>query len=271
MFNIVHVLGGVSAAAAVAGMATSARSAPTQTVKSIILVHGAWADGSSWSKVVPLLDAKGFDVTAVQLPLTSLADDAATVKRAIALAAGPVVLVGHSYGGAVITEAGNDPKVSALVYVAAFAPDAGQSAGSLNASVPPAPMAAEVRPDKEGFLKLTEIGVYEDFAQDVSAAEKAVLYAAQGPTSVSSLGGKIDTPAWRNKPSWYIVAGQDRAIPPSLEASMAKAIHATTVTLQGSHVVMISRPSDVAAVIEDAAAHQVVMPQGSGGAGLSRD
>lgn len=261
MFNLLQALGGVSLAAAVIGMAGSAQAAPTKAVKTVILVHGAWADGSSWSKVVPLLDAKGYAVTAVQLPLTSLADDAATVKRAITLAAGPVVLVGHSYGGAVITEAGNDPKVTALVYVAAFAPDAGQSAGSLNASVPPAPIAAEVRPDKQGFLKLTKTGVFEDFAQDVSPTEKSILYAAQGPTSINSLGGKIETPAWRNKPSWYIVAAQDRAIPPSLEASMAKAIHATTTTLQGSHVVMLSKPSDVARVIEEAATRQVATAQ----------
>ncbi|MDE1994527.1 MAG: alpha/beta hydrolase [Rhizobiaceae bacterium] len=231
-----------------------AASAPNNSVKNIILVHGAWADGSSWSKLIPLLNAKGFNVVAVQLPLTSLADDAATVRRAIALEQGPIILVGHSYGGAVITEAGNDPKVSGLVYVAAFAPDAGQSAGSLSASVQAPPMAAEVRPDSEGFLKLTQKGVFEDFAQDVTASEKALLYAAQAPTSVKSLGGNISAAAWHSKRSWYIVASNDRAIPPTLEATMAKTIHADTTTIPASHVAMLSHPKDVAAVIERAAA-----------------
>jgi pimeloyl-ACP methyl ester carboxylesterase len=241
--------------AAILFLAVLPAAAHAQPAKNVVLVHGAWADGSSWSKIIPLLTAKGLNVTAVQLPLTSLADDVATVKRALALETGPVVLVGHSYGGAVITEAGTDPKVDALVYVAAFAPDAGQSAGSLNASVPPAPMAAEVRPDSQGFLKLTKTGVYEDFAQDVSAAEKLELYAAQAPTNVKSLGGTISTPAWRSKPSWYIVAAEDRAIPPTLEASMAKTIQAKTTTVKGSHLIMLSKASAVAAVIEDAAAH----------------
>ena len=244
-----------AAAAVLFGMASAPMAASADPTRNVILVHGAWADGSSWKKVIPLLTAKGLHVTAVQLPLTSLADDAATVKRAIALETGPVVLVGHSYGGAVITEAGTDPKVRALVYVAAFAPDAGQSAGSLNASVPPAPMAAEVRPDAEGYLKLTKAGVFDDFAQDVSQAEKEELYAAQAPTNVKSLGGAISTPAWRSKPSWYIVAAHDRAIPPSLEETMAKTIQAKTTTVQSSHVAMLSKPAEVAAVIEDAAAH----------------
>jgi len=236
-------------------LCTAAVSAPAsaEAPKTIILVHGAWADGSSWSKVVPLLTAKGFHVVAVQLPLTSFADDVATVKRALALETGPVLLSGHSYGGAVITEAGNDPKVAGLVYVAAFAPDAGQSAGSLNASVAPPPMAAEVKPDAEGFLKLSEKGVAEDFAQDVTPTEKSVLYAAEAPTNVKSLGGQISTPAWRSKPSWYIVAENDRAIQPGLEKTMAQAIHATTITVPSGHVVMLSKPAEVAAVIEKAA------------------
>src|ERR1700739_2279544 len=155
----------------------------------VILVHGAWADGSSWSKVIPLLLDRGLRVTAVQLPLTSLKDDVATVKRAIALEEGPIILVGHSYGGVVITEAGDDPKVAGLVYIAAFAPDVGQSAGSLGASVEPAPMGAELRPDSQGFLKLTEAGVKNDFAQDLTPTEKSVLFVAQAPTAATALGG----------------------------------------------------------------------------------
>jgi pimeloyl-ACP methyl ester carboxylesterase len=232
--------------------AETASAAPAP-VKNVILVHGAWADGSSWSKVIPLLNAKGLNVVAVQLPLTSLADDAATVKRAVALEDGPVLLVGHSYGGAVITEAGNDPKVSGLVYVAAFAPDDGQSAGSLGATMAPPPLAAEVKPDSEGFLKLSKNGIYESFAQDLSASEKAILYAAQAPTNAKSLGGNITNAAWHSKPSWYIVASNDRAIQPDLEASMARKIHATTTTVASSHVPMLSHPDAVAAVIEHAA------------------
>jgi pimeloyl-ACP methyl ester carboxylesterase len=195
--------------AVLVGLGLLSAPALAEPAKNVILVHGAWADGSSWSKVVPLLNAKGYRVTAVQLPLTSLADDAATVKRAIALQNGPVVLVGHSYGGVVITEAGNDAKVSALVYVAAFAPDNGQSAGALAGSMPPAPMGAEAKPDAEGFLSLSKKGVFEDFAQDVPDADKAVLFAAQAPTNVKSLGGNVSTAAWHSKPSWYIrrVAG----------------------------------------------------------------
>jgi pimeloyl-ACP methyl ester carboxylesterase len=230
--------------------ATAAGAAPKTA--NVILVHGAWADGSSWSKVIPLLNAKGLNVTAVQLPLTSLADDVATVKRAIALETGPVVLVGHSYGGVVITEAGNDAKVSGLVYVAAFAPDAGQSAGSLGASAPPAPLGAQARPDAGGFLRLTKQGVYEDFAQDLSPGEKAVMFAAQSPTNGKALGGNISQPAWKTKPSWYIVASHDRAIDPGLEAKMAKAIKATTITVPSSHVAMLAKPAQVAATIEKA-------------------
>jgi len=234
-------------------LATLTAAASADSVKNVILVHGAWGDGSNWSKVIPILAAKGLNVTAVQLPLTSLADDAATVKRAIAFVDGPVVLAGHSYGGAVITEAGDDPKVSALVYVAAFAPDAGQSAGSLNATVAPSPMAAEAKPDAEGFIRLSKTGVYDDFAQDVTPAEKQLLYVVQSPTNVKSVGGNVTSAAWHDKPSWYIVASHDRAIQPALEAEMAKTIKAKTTTVEGSHMIMLSKASAVAAGIEQAA------------------
>jgi signal transduction histidine kinase len=161
------------------------------TVKNIVLVHGAWVDGSCWSKVIVGLDDNGFHATAVQLPLASFEEDVATVNRALTLADGPVVLVGHSYGGAVITEAGTDSKVTSLVYVAAFSPAAGESAGSLLASVAPSPLAAEMRPDAEGFLKMTSAGMYENFAQDLTDAEKSILSAVQAPTSGKALGGNI--------------------------------------------------------------------------------
>jgi pimeloyl-ACP methyl ester carboxylesterase len=164
-------------------------------VTTIVLVHGAWADGSSWSKVIPLLDAKGFHVVAVQLPLTSLADDVAAVKRALAREDGPVLLVAHSYGGVVITEAGNDPKVAGLVYVSAIAPQEGQSAFDL-ANMYPTPALQELRVDQFGFLKLTPTGIREDFAQDLSLDEQTVLTATQGPTA----GGTRTSP-WQCRPT----------------------------------------------------------------------
>jgi pimeloyl-ACP methyl ester carboxylesterase len=222
-------------------------------ISTVILVHGAWADGSSWCKVIPLLLAKGLSVTAVQLPLTTLADDAATVRRAVALMQGPVLLVGHSYGGVVITEAGVDPKVAGLVYIAAFAPKAGESGGSLLASVPPSPMASEFQPDAEGFVKLSRVGFLSHFASDLPDAEKVPLYTAQAPTSVKALGGTVSAPAWKAKPSWYLLATEDHAIPPVLQRTMAGAIDARTVEVASGHLAMLSHPHEVVALILRAA------------------
>jgi pimeloyl-ACP methyl ester carboxylesterase len=235
-----------SAAKAVAQEQTPAR------VKTVLLIHGAWADGSSWSKVIPLLEAKGLHVVAVQIPLTSFSDDVSATQRAIAVEDGPVLLVGHSYGGAVITEAGNDAKVAGLVYVSAVAPDKGESAFGLITSVP-TPVGAELRPDKSGFLKLTPKGIAEDFAQDLSPKEIAILTATQEPTSVTAMKGEITIPAWKSKPSWYMIAANDRAISPDLEAAQAKRIGATTTTVSSSHVIMLAQPSKVADVIFEAA------------------
>jgi pimeloyl-ACP methyl ester carboxylesterase len=221
-------------------------------VKNVLLVHGAWEDGSSWSKVIPALEAKGLNVVSVQIPLTSFADDVAATQRAIALEEGPVVLVGHSYGGAVITEAGNDPKVSALVYVAAVAPAKGESAFGLITSVP-TPVGTELRPDKSGFLKLTAKGIAEDLAPDLSAKEISILTATQIPTSVAAMKGEVTEPAWKSKPSWYIIAGNDRTISPTLEAAEAKKIGATTSTVASSHVIMLAQPMKVAEVVVNAA------------------
>jgi len=221
--------------------------------KSAILVHGAWADGSSWSKVIPQLVDQGLAVTAIQMPLTSFDRDVATLRRALAQAEGPVVLVGHSYGGAVITEAGRDEKVCALVYVAAFAPDADESAVSLGETVEPPPMSAEVRPDAEGFLKLTEIGVREHFAQDLSDVEKTVLFAAQAPTAIASLAGTICEPAWQSRPSWYLLATEDHAIAPTLQRIMAGRMLAKVTEVASSHVAMLSRPDVATRLILDAA------------------
>jgi pimeloyl-ACP methyl ester carboxylesterase len=236
----------VSAASATAQVQAST------AVKNVLLVHGAWADGTSWSKVIPLLEAKGLHVVAVQIPLTSFADDVAATQRAIALEDGPVLLVGHSYGGAVITEAGNDAKVAGLVYVSAVAPSQGESAFGLITSVQ-TPIGTELRPDKSGFLKLTPKGIAEDFAQDLSAKEIAILTATQIPTSVGAMKGEVTNPAWKSKPSWYIIAANDRAISPELEAAQAKKIGATTTTVPSSHVIMLAQPSKVAGVIFDAA------------------
>jgi pimeloyl-ACP methyl ester carboxylesterase len=227
--------------------------APIAGIKNIVLVHGTWADGSSWAKVIPLLQAKGYHVTAVQNPLTSLADDVAATKRAIALQDGPVLLVGHSWGGVVITEAGNDPKVAGLVYVAAAAPDEGQSFLELVQTAPATPGNDEIRPDAQGYVSMTPKGIMEDFAQDLTKTEQQVLIATQGPQAFSALKEKITQAAWKTKPSWYIVAANDRMINPDLERTLAKKLKVTTTTLPSSHVAMLAQPEKVAAVIVAAA------------------
>jgi pimeloyl-ACP methyl ester carboxylesterase len=224
-------------------------------LKNIILVHGAWADGSSWEKVIPRLQERGFHVTAVQLSLASFEGDVAITKRAIALADGPVLLVAHSYGGAVISEAGNDPKVAGLVFVAAFAPDTGESSFSLLQQVPATPIMNEIREDDAGFLKLTEKGISEDFAQQLTAKEQDTLFAAQGPAAATAALGApvIGSPAWRTKPDWYIVAADDRAISPELERTMAQRMGAVTITLPSCHVAMLAQPEEVTRFIIRAA------------------
>jgi pimeloyl-ACP methyl ester carboxylesterase len=232
---------------------TSAQSAPSAPIKNIVLVHGAWADGSSWSKIIPLLEAKGFHVVCVQNPLTSFADDVAATNRIIDAQDGPVLLVGHSYGGAVITEAGNNAKVVGLVYVAAFAPDAGESAGSLAKPYGPTPGAAEFRPIEDGYLVITPKGILEDFAQDLPLAEKTNMIATQAATQGAALGTTITTAAWHTKPSWFVIASNDRMISPEQERVTAKRMNATTLTLASSHVPMISKPKEVADFIGCAA------------------
>jgi pimeloyl-ACP methyl ester carboxylesterase len=233
------------------GIALAANQEP---VKNVVLVHGAWADGSSWAKIIPLLEKQGLHVVAVQNPLSSLADDVAATKRAIDAQDGPVVLVGHSYGGAVISEAGNHPKVARLVFVAAFGPDTGESVGTTAKDFAPAPVGPEVQPIEDGFLVLSRKGVTEDFAQDLSAGEKQVLFATQGPTSGSVFGAPISNAAWRHKPSFYVVADNDRMINPDYERFAAKRMGAKTLALPTSHVPMLAKPQEVAAFIAQAAA-----------------
>jgi pimeloyl-ACP methyl ester carboxylesterase len=223
----------------------------TSKKPSILLIHGAWADGTTWQKVISPLTKKGFDVTAVQLPLKSLQDDVATAKRAIEMHKGDVVLVGHSYGGAVISAAGaNNPNVKGLVYVAAFAPDAGETLQGLFDKYPPSKLVSAIHPDPEGFLYIDRNKFRESFAHDVSADEGTVMAAAQKPFAGSNFGQPLPAAAWKTVPSWYIVATADNAIPPVLQRFMAKRIGANVTEVEASHVAYISRPEDVIRVIE---------------------
>jgi pimeloyl-ACP methyl ester carboxylesterase len=221
--------------------------------KNILLVHGAWSDGSSFEKVIPLLQQEGFNVVSVQIPLTSFADDVATAKRALALETGPVLLVGHSYGGAVITEIGNDPKVSGLVYLAAVAPDVGESTSSLLGSVPATPLFSTLTQDSSGFLTVTPAGYIANFVEGLPAKEQQVLAATQEPTSPASLGGAVTQASWKQKPSWYVITDTDRAVATDLQKSMANRIKASTFEVRSCHVVMLSHPAEVSTVITLAA------------------
>lgn len=244
--NLRYLSSIVGAVAALSGGATY--SAPTE-MPSVVIVHGAFADGSDWAKVIPLLQAKGVQVTAVQNGLESLAGDVATTKRVIGNQKGKVVLVGHSWGGSVITEAGADEKVVALVYVAAFALDAGQSTAESGKGYPTPPGIAKLVADSKGYLSLPPAALAEDFAQDVPAAQAAVMAATQGPIQAKAFDDKTTVAAWKTRPSWYIVSASDRMIAPDQERAMAKKIGATVTTLPTSHVPQQSRPEDVAAVI----------------------
>jgi len=236
---------------------TTAQGGPSRPVKNVVLVHGAFADGSSWSKVIALLQAKGLRVTPVGIPLTSFDDDVEATRRVIAAQDGPTVLVGHSYGGVVITEAGNDPKVVSLVYVAAFAPDASRSIADISSDFPKPPGLDQLQPQPDGFLLLSPTGIHEDFAQDLPPPERARLVAVQPQTAVAIFEARPTVAAWRHKPSWYIVASNDRMIAPEQEKSMAEHIKAKTTVLSSSHVVMLSHPHEVAQVIEEASTAKI--------------
>jgi len=248
MINLSPLLVG----AALSIMAT-APAAAAQPPKTVVLVHGAFADGSSWSRVIPLLEAKGLRVVAVQNPLSSLAADADATKRAIDMAPGPVILVGHSWGGVVITQAGVDDKVKALVYVAAFALPKGMSVNSASAGAPPLPWLKELQPDSAGYVRLSDDAVGKFFAQDLSPEEIAVVAATQGPTFGGAFDDKLSEAAYETKPSWFVVAKRDGMIPPPVEEAMAAAIKAKVTEIDGSHVVMLSQPQAVADVIIAAA------------------
>jgi pimeloyl-ACP methyl ester carboxylesterase len=247
------ILGVVAAAmmAAGGGSQSEAAAAPRTTV---VLVHGAFADGSSWSKVIPLLQARGLDVVAVQNPLSSLADDVAAANRAMEQAKGPVVLVGHSWGGAVISQAGGNDKVKALVYVAAFALDKGESVNDLLKQGPPASWAAALLKDSAGFLTLPPDTIAKDFAQDLDAAQVKLIAATQGPWAERCIGDALTAGAWHDRPSWYVLAENDHMIDPQAQGAMAARIGAKVTRVASSHVPMLSHPAEVAAVIAAAAA-----------------
>lgn len=220
----------------------------------IVLVHGAFADGSCWRHVIPLLEQEGHAVIAVQNPLTSFPDDVATTKRVIDAQQGSVVAVGHSYGGAVITAAAaGNPQVKALVYVAAFAPESGEKIKDLLDKYGPTPLDAALAPDAAGFLYIDRARFREVVAKDVSSAETRVMAATQQPIAGAAFGGSVDTPAWKTIPSWYLLAQEDLAIKPELQRFMAKRMGAHTTEIKSSHVPHISRPKQVAKLIREAA------------------
>jgi pimeloyl-ACP methyl ester carboxylesterase len=220
---------------------------------SIVLVHGGFVDGSGWEGVYQALKEDGYSVSVVQNPTRSLADDVAFTKRVIDAQSGPVILVGHSYGGVVITEAGNHPKVAALVYVAAFAPDTGESVSSLIKDPPPGAPVPPILPPQDGYLSLDKAKFAASFAADVDAKRAAFMADSQVPWGVEALTGTIGEPAWKSKPSWYLVATDDKMIPVPAQRFMSKRAGSTVVETGGSHAIYVSRPREVAAVIKRAA------------------
>ena len=222
-------------------------------LKNVVLVHGGFVDGSGWEGVYKILKRDGFNVTVVQNPTISLAGDVAVTKRALAALGGPAILVGHSYGGVVITEAGSHPNVAGLVYIAAFAPDKGESVSSLIANPVPGAPVPPILPPQDGFLFLDRAKFAASFAADVNADTSAFMADAQVPWGVEALAGAISEPAWKTKSSWYLVATDDRMIPPDAQRAMSKRAGSTVVEVKGSHSVYVSQPEPVAKLIEQAA------------------
>ncbi len=222
-------------------------------LKNVVLVHGGFVDGSGWQGVYGLLTKDGYNVSIVQNPTLSLAGDAAAARQVIDAQDGPVLLVGHSYGGAVITEAGNDPKVAALVYIAGFAPDRGESVSTLIADPPPGAPVPPILPPRDGFLFLDREKFRAAFAGDVPAGQAAFMADSQVPWGVDALGGLVTSPAWRTKPSWYLVTTEDRMIPPPAQRAMAQRAGSAVTERAGSHSVYVSQPAAVASLIEQAA------------------
>jgi pimeloyl-ACP methyl ester carboxylesterase len=236
------------------GFAFAGPAAPAApSVRNVVLVHGAYADGSGWNEVIARLQKAGMHVTSVQNPLTSLADDAEATRRVLALQDGPTILVGHSWAGTVISETGNDPKVKALVYVAARAPDVGEDYGALAARFPAPPASAGLVKSPDGYAQLSEQAFVRDFAGDLDPAQARVLYAGQGRIAQTLFAGRTTQAAWKSKPSYYAISLQDRTTSPELERFVAKRMGARTIELESSHVSMISHPDDIANLVLEAA------------------
>jgi pimeloyl-ACP methyl ester carboxylesterase len=230
----------------------------TSGVKNIVLVHGGFVDGSGWEGVHQLLTKSGYTVTIVQNPTITLSDDVQFTKRALAAQNGPAILVGHSYGGVVITEAGNAPNVVGLVYIAAFAPDKGESVSSLIQNPKPGAPVPPILPPQDGFLFLDRAKFAASFAGDVDPAKAAFMADSQVPWGVEALGGAITNPAWKSKPSWYLVSKDDRMIPPDAQRAMSQRAGSTVVEVSGSHSIYVSHPEAVAKLIEQAATNASV-------------
>jgi pimeloyl-ACP methyl ester carboxylesterase len=241
---------------ATTSFAQDSAAAPSAPIKNVVLVHGLFADGSSWQKVIPLLQAKGLHVTSVQNPTTSLDADVDAVKRALAQQDGPTLLVAHSYGGMVISQAGDDPKVAGLVYIAARAPDSGEDYPALTKKFPAAPASAGLQWSADGYGKLSEHAFVKDFAGDLPTAEAETLYAVQQPIGKSITMAKTTVAAWHDKPTWYAVSTEDRTINSDLERFMANRMHAHTIELKSSHVSLLSHPAEVAGLILAATGEQ---------------
>ena len=229
----------------------------TEKPVSIVLVHGGFVDGSGWQGVHEALTNDGYEVIVAQNPTLSLADDVAVAKRAIAAATHPIVLVGHSYGGVVITEAGNDPRVVSLAYIAAFAPDAGESVETLIANPPPGAAVPPILPPQDGFLMLDKAKFADSFAADVDPSTARFMADSQVPWGVEALAGKVTVPAWKSKPSFYLVASDDRMIPPPAQRAMAERAGAKMTETSGSHAGYVSKPAEIARLIKQAAEQSV--------------
>src|SRR5467141_2623727 len=225
----------------------------SSAIRKIVLVHGGFVDGSGWAAVYGILKKDGYDVVVVQNPTLSLADDVAVTKRAIAAQGGPVLLVGHSYGGVVITEAGTDPKVAGLVYIAAFAPDKGESVSSLIKDPPPGAPVPPILPPQDGYLLLDRSKFAASFAADVEPEKAAFMADSQVPWGLEALSGTISEPAWKTKPSWYLLVTEDKMIPPPAQRFMSQRAGATVDEVAGSHAIYVSRPDAVVAIIKKAA------------------
>ena len=226
----------------------------TEILFSIVLVHGGFVDGSGWDQVYNILKKDGYTVSVVQNPTSSLADDVAATKRVLSGETKPVILVGHSYGGVVITEAGNDPKVAGLVYIAAFAPDKGESVAALIKNPVPGAPVPPILPPQDGYLLLDKAKFAASFAADLPKEKADFMANSQVPWGLDALNGAISEPAWKSKPSWYLVATDDRMIPPPAQQLMSKRAGSTVVEVKGSHAVYVSKPEEVAALIRKAAA-----------------